>query len=106
MAMSRSRALARARIELGKGGGIRFNPKPGCYQKRCEIEKVVSVGGVSFAEIRAGGDTWEEAFEQLDRRQRAVEVSLLPEELEEILGEGPGEKLRGRLEQELERAKR
>ena len=43
--------------------------KKNCYRDKCRVGQIKGIGGLRFFEIKGCGETWAEAFEQVDRRR-------------------------------------
>ncbi len=91
--MTKTQALARARIELGKGAHVEDRgpqPEPHPYRRhRYIISKVTMFGkganAIGSRDVLGEGATWDEAFAALERRRHGVDVRLLHTELSTLI---------------------
>ncbi len=93
--MTKSRALARARMLLGPNAHVStstrtrrdlYHPEvPAKPTVEYDIGEVLGTGGFLANHIRASGKTWEEALERCELYVRGVSVQLFAEELDAIL---------------------
>ena len=84
--MTKSRALARARIELGPTAWVESTPGSdlGRYRVGTVDERLLGI-----RRVRGHGDTWEAALDQANRDRNGIRLPLLREEIEALLAGGP-----------------
>ncbi len=87
--MTKSRALARARLLLGPKANVSSRRRTESEGKR-ESGPIYQVGiiescGMRFFMVRGTGDSWEEALDDADRYVNAINVQLFAEDIEVLL---------------------
>ncbi len=94
--MTKTRALARARLLLGPRAHVdsrlvlqEGGPRKGEKVMRYSVGEISPVGGIAFNMVRGSGESWEAALDEADCYVNAIGVQLHAEDIA-ILLEAPG----------------